>query len=229
MLDAILFDLDGTLTNTDPIHYSIWKNLLLEFGMTVDREFYDTHISGRLNADILRDILPHLSNEDGVALSDRKEALFREYARSQLKPLAGLSAFLEWVRTHQLKRAVVTNAPPKNAWFALDVLRLRDVFDVVVISEDLPHGKPHPMPYEVALQKLSVPASTAIAFEDSPSGIRSAVHAGIPTIGVTSTHKEKDLLAAGAAEIIADFNDPTLEAMCENSFRLMLNSHMHAD
>jgi beta-phosphoglucomutase-like phosphatase (HAD superfamily) len=80
----------------------------------------------------------------------------------------------------------------------------------VVIAEDLPQGKPHPMPYEVGLQKISTEATAAIAFEDSPSGIQSAVGAGIVTIGVASTHHSDDLYAAGATSVIKDFTDPAL-------------------
>ncbi|MEL6224864.1 MAG: HAD-IA family hydrolase [Cyanobacteria bacterium J06627_8] len=221
MLSAILFDLDGTLTNTDPIHYSVWKNLLSDYDITVDREFYDRYFSGRLNADIIADLLPQLSLREGIELSDRKEALFRTQAQTELTRLKGLTEFLGWVDQHHLKRAVVTNAPPKNAWFSLDVLKLRSYFEVVVIGEELDYGKPHPMPYEVGLQKVGVAASEAIAFEDSPSGIRSAVGAGILTVGVASTHTPNDLLAAGATAVIQDFQDPALETILEAHYGIM--------
>ncbi|MEO1521875.1 MAG: HAD-IA family hydrolase [Cyanobacteria bacterium J06633_2] len=221
MLSAILFDLDGTLTNTDPIHYSVWKNLLSDYDITVDREFYDRYFSGRLNADIIADLLPQLSLREGIELSDRKEALFRTQAQTELTRLKGLTEFLGWVDQHHLKRAVVTNAPPKNAWFSLDVLKLRSYFEVVVIGEELDYGKPHPMPYEVGLQKVGVAASEAIAFEDSPSGIRSAVGAGILTVGVASTHTPNDLLVAGATAVIQDFQDPALETILEAHYGIM--------
>ncbi|MEB3211892.1 MAG: HAD-IA family hydrolase [Leptolyngbyaceae bacterium] len=221
MLKAILFDLDGTLTNTDPIHYSVWKNLLSDYDIAVDREFYDRYFSGRLNADIIADLLPQLSPEEGAQFSDRKEALFREHAQTELIRLEGLTEFLDWVDRHHLKRAVVTNAPPKNAWFSLDVLQLRDFFEVVVIGEELEHGKPHPMPYEVGLQKVGVEASEAIAFEDSPSGIRSAVSAGILTVGVASTHEPEALTSAGATSVIKDFQDPVLNTILETHYGVM--------
>jgi beta-phosphoglucomutase len=221
MLKAILFDLDGTLTNTDPIHYRVWQDLLRDYEIEVDRAFYDRYFSGRLNADILADLLPHLSEAEAIAFSDRKEALFREHAQTELTRLEGLTEFLTWVDRHQLKRAVVTNAPPKNAWFSLDVLHLRDYFDGVVIGEELAHGKPHPMPYEVGLQKVGVEAVEAIAFEDSPSGIRSAVSAGIFTVGVASTHDPGQLMSAGASSVINNFQDPTLDTILETHHGVM--------
>lgn len=217
-LSAVLFDLDGTLANTDPIHYSVWKLLMREFGMEIDRDFYDAKFSGRLNAALIQELLPQLSDEEKVALSHRKEALFRQEAQTTLTRLAGLSPFLDWVERQQLKRAVVTNAPTKNVWFSLDTLKLREFFEVVVIAEDLPHGKPHPMPYEVGLHRIGAKATESIAFEDSPSGIRSAVAAGLVTVGVASTHDPDSLSAVGASAVITDFTDPTLMTILNQRF-----------
>ncbi|MEL6787701.1 MAG: HAD family phosphatase, partial [Cyanobacteria bacterium J06607_15] len=71
-------------------------------------------------------------------------------------------------------------------------------------------GKPDPAPYKLALNRLLVKGRQAIAFEDSAAGIRSAVSAGIYTIGITSSHPAEDLLNAGASMTIADFNDQQL-------------------
>ncbi|MGB3612818.1 MAG: HAD hydrolase-like protein [Elainellaceae cyanobacterium] len=81
MLSAILFDLDGTLTHTDSIHYAVWQDILQPYGIDLNRDFYDATFSGRLNVDILRDILPQLTAEEGKRLSDRKESRFRERNR----------------------------------------------------------------------------------------------------------------------------------------------------
>jgi HAD superfamily hydrolase (TIGR01509 family) len=219
MLQALLFDLDGTLANTDPIHFRAWQDILHEYGLNIDRPFYQTHFSGRLNEAIVQDVLPHLSPEEGVQLSDRKEALFRERAVEQLKPLAGLMELLNWADSQKLKQAVVTNAPKENAQFMLEVLSLANRFATVVLAEELEKGKPHPMPYQVALEHLGVSSKSAIAFEDSPSGIRSAVSAGILTVGIASTHDPQALIAVGATLAIDDFADPKLEELLKFSWQ----------
>ncbi|MFH7027019.1 MAG: HAD family hydrolase [Heteroscytonema crispum UTEX LB 1556] len=206
MLTAILFDLDGTIANTDPIHYQTWREMLRDYGMEIDETFYKTRISGRLNPKILKDILPQLSPEAGVKFADEKEALFRERAKN-LQPLAGFSELIAWTDTHQLKRALVTNAPRLNVYFMLEVLGIKDTFDIVVIAEDGIAGKPDPAPYQVALNKLGIKAEQAIAFEDSPSGIHSAVGASIRTIGIASTHESEKLCEIGAFMAIPDFTD----------------------
>ncbi|MBO3458328.1 HAD-IA family hydrolase [Aetokthonos hydrillicola Thurmond2011] len=206
MLTAILFDLDGTIVNTDPVHYQAWREMLLSYGIEIDEIFYKARISGRLNPEIVKDILPQLSPEAGALFADEKEALFREKA-SHLKPLEGFSELLAWTDTHHLKRALVTNAPRLNAEFMLEVLKIKDVFDVVVLAEDCIAGKPDPAPYEAALHRLGITAEQAIALEDSPSGIRSAVSAKLRTIGIASTHDPQVLQQNGAFMAIPDFTD----------------------
>lgn len=204
MLAAILFDLDGTMVNTDPLHYKAWQEILRDYGLEIDEAFYKRHISGRLNPVIIQDILPQLSLEEGQQLAEEKEARFRELAPN-LRPLAGLAEVLAWTDECKLKRAVVTNAPRKNVYFMLKVLGLTDAFAIVVLAEEAPAGKPDPAPYQLALSNFGISPESAIAFEDSPSGIRSSVGAGIPTIGIASTHDPKYLCELGAVLVVPDF------------------------
>ncbi|MDX2239796.1 MAG: HAD-IA family hydrolase [Leptolyngbyaceae cyanobacterium bins.302] len=219
MLQALLFDLDGTLANTDPIHFATWKDVLQGYGLEIDREFYDKNFSGRLNAAIVAHLLPHLSTEAGEELSWNKEAEFRRRAKDELQPLAGLMNLLQWADSQQLKQSIVTNAPIENAEFMLQVLGLQSHFDDVVIAEQLERGKPDPLPYQTALEHLGVSAKSAVAFEDSPSGIRSAVGAGILTVGIASTHAPDELYAVGAELVVADFAEPQLDELLKFSFK----------
>ena len=204
MLTAILFDLDGTLVNTDPIHYKAWQEILREYGLEINDAFYKKRISGRLNSVIIPDILPHLSLVEGQQVAEEKEARFRKLAL-ELKPLAGLSQVLAWADERELKRAVVTNAPRKNAYFMLQALGLTDAFKTVILAEEAEAGKPDPAPYQLALRYLDVNPELVVAFEDSPSGICSSVGAGIPTIGIASTHNPKQLYNCGAILVVSDF------------------------
>ncbi|MBE9007016.1 HAD-IA family hydrolase [Fortiea sp. LEGE XX443] len=206
MLAAILFDLDGTIVNTDPIHYQAWQQMLSSYSLEIDETFYKSRISGRLNPEIVKDILPQLSAAEGQKFADDKEALFRQLA-SHLQPLSGFAELIAWTEAHQLQRALVTNAPRLNAEFMLEVLGIKEAFHTVILAEDCTAGKPDPAPYQVALDKLEINAENAIALEDSPSGIRAAVAAGIRTIGIASTHDPEILQAIGAFMAIPDFTD----------------------
>ena len=233
MLTAVLFDLDGTLANSDPLHYQNWQEILRDYGLEIDQAFYKARISGRLNPLIVQDLLPQLSLEAGRQLADDKEARFREMGLS-VTPLAGLLDLLAWIDTHGLKKAVVTNAPRENVNFLLEVLKLADTFDAVVLAEEATAGKPDPAPYKLALSLFGISPEEAkplqgrkaIAFEDSRSGIRAAVGAGIYTIGVASTHDPKELLDPGAAMVIPDFTDKQLWLMLNSLMEM--NSYQEA-
>lgn len=211
MFKAVLFDLDGTLTHTDPVHFRVWQSMLAPYGLTFDETFYKTHFSGRLNVDILKDLLPQLSPAESAHLSEAKETQFRVSAGEQLQPMPGLLALLTWLQRRQWNYAVVTNAPRPNAKFMLRALSLWDTFELVVIGDDLPQGKPDPLPYTTALDKLNLAANEAIVFEDSPAGVRSAVAAGLKTVGITSTYDAALLYDLGASLTVADFTDSRLQ------------------
>ncbi len=212
MLKAILFDLDGTLANTDPLHYQTWKEILNNHGVTIDHNSYKQHISGRNNPAIIQDLLPQLSTTEAEELANYKEVKFREIALN-LQPLTGLLEFIEWVKQQKLQKAIVTNAPPENAEFMLDVLQLTDTFSLVILGGVMTVGKPDPAPYKLGLEKLEVLPEEAIVFEDSRSGIKSAVGAGIYTVGVASTHEPESLLEVGASIVINDFSDEKLDQL----------------
>lgn len=207
---AILFDLDGTLANTDPIHLAIWADLLKPYGYQVDEDFYQQRISGRLNLDIVQDLLPHLSPAAESEFSAYKEMRFRQAASTQLQPLPGLIPLLDWADRQRLSMAVVTNAPRDNAEFMLETLGLSDRFEPVIMAGELARGKPDPLPYQEALRQLTLSPEAAIVFEDSHTGVRAAVAAGLTVIGIASTHAPEALIAVGAVCAIPDFRDDRL-------------------
>jgi HAD superfamily hydrolase (TIGR01509 family) len=211
---ALLFDLDGTLAETDSLHLPTWVDALEPYGVEVDEEFYRDRISGRNTAEIVRELLPDLTDEQGRSIGDAKEASFRERV-SELEPLPGLMDFVERARKRGLRIALVTNAPEENVKTILLALKLRDFFEVVVLADEVEAVKPDPASYVAALKKTGVSAERALAFEDSVSGISSSVVAGIPTVGIASSQDPKKLLGAGAFVTAQDFTDPQLRALIE--------------
>ncbi|NEP08794.1 MAG: HAD family phosphatase [Symploca sp. SIO2C1] len=213
MLKAVLFDIDGTLANTDLIHFQIWQQLLQEYDLQIDHPFYQKHLSGRTNAAIVEDLLPQLSPVEGDHLGIAKEEQFRKLAQDKLQPMPGLLRLIDWIKLENLQLAAVSNAPRLNAEFILQTIKLDQTFEMVILADDLPVGKPEPLPYQEALRRFDLAADMAVVFEDSPSGIRSAVAAGITTIGVASTHEHSTLYDLGATLVIDDFTDERLLQM----------------
>jgi HAD superfamily hydrolase (TIGR01509 family) len=211
---ALLFDLDGTIAETDSLHLPTWVDALQPYGVEVDEEFYRDRISGRNTAEIVRELLPDLTDEQGRSIGEAKEANFRERA-SELEPLPGLVDFVERGRKRGMWIALVTNAPEENVQTILLALKFRNLFDVVVLADEVEAVKPDPAPYRAALEKVSIPAERALAFEDSVSGISSSVAAGIPTVGIASSQDPKKLLGAGAFMAAQNFTDPRLRALID--------------
>ncbi len=209
---ALLFDLDGTLAETDSLHLPTWVDVLRPYGIEVDDGFYRERISGRSNSKIVEELLPDLSAEEGRKLTDTKEASFRERAH-ELEPLPGLVDFMGEGRRHGLSLALVTNAPWENVEAVLLAIELREFFDEVVLSDEVGNVKPDPAPYRAALERLGVAPAEALAFEDSTSGTASAVGAGIPTVGIASTQAPHTLEEAGAFMVAKDFADLELEKL----------------
>jgi HAD superfamily hydrolase (TIGR01509 family) len=203
---ALLFDLDGTLADTDSLHLPTWVDVLEPYGVKVDEEFYRESISGRSTSEIVRDLLPELSDEENRSVGDAKETRFRERA-TELEPLPGLVDFVECGREWGMSIVLVTNAPEENVQAILLALELRDFFDTVVLADEVEAVKPDPAPYTAAIRKVGVAAEEALAFEDSVSGISSSVAAGIPTVGITSSQVPEKLREAGAFMTVDDFTD----------------------
>jgi HAD superfamily hydrolase (TIGR01509 family) len=206
---ALLFDLDGTLAETDSLHLPTWVDVLQPYGIEVDEAFYKERISGRSNSKIVQDLLPDLSAKEGRRLADAKEASFRDRAH-ELEPLPGLLDFMQEGKDRGFSLALVTNAPEENVEAILLALELDAFFDEVVLSDEVGPVKPDPAPYQAALDKLGLFPEEALAFEDSTSGIASSVAARIPTVGIASTQQPETLEEAGVFMVAKDFTDPKL-------------------
>jgi len=209
---ALLFDIDGTLADTDPLHLEAFNRTFEPYGHHFDKARFALELQGMANVDIARRFVPHLSEADGMAVLDGKEATFRELARTAIHAVPGLFELLDLADAAGLPMAAVTNAPRANADLILDGLGIRHRFKALVIGAELAHGKPHPLPYLEGLRLLGAWAEVSVAFEDSRTGIASATAAGLATIGIRTSLRDEDMLAAGATMSAAGYDEPELLA-----------------
>jgi beta-phosphoglucomutase len=209
MLKALIFDMDGTLVHSDPVHLKAFAEILGPEGVAIDEDVYRTSIIGHTNESIFATLLPHLPIEEHEAYAERKEAAFRRLAL-ELKPLEGLLDLFSWAEARGIGIALVTNAPLLNATHVLDVLGIADRFQVTITIDQVERGKPDPLPYLTALQRLGIGADEAVAFEDSPSGMRAAKAAGLFSFGVLTGLSAAELTRIGADRTIETFRDPAL-------------------
>ncbi|WP_116818005.1 HAD family hydrolase [Pseudomonas syringae] len=208
-LCALLFDLDGTLIDTDELHLNAYNQLLARWGRSMDIGYYKAHVMGFPDDMVFGGLFPDTQTEQYASMAAEKEAMFRAQLVETI-PVAGALRILDHAQETGLRTAVVTNAPRENAMAMLTGLGILDRFETIVIGGELARGKPHPMPYLTALELLGVTADQALAFEDSLAGVQSASAAGIHTFGMLSGLDEGQLRAAGARDIIRDFNGDAL-------------------
>lgn len=207
MTKALLFDLDGTLLMSDPLHYAVFGEIFAERGMTITPEIYAERIHGWHNLESFPLLFP---GDDAQALSDEKESRFREMLTHGTPPMPGAVALLDRAAAEGWATAVVTNAPRENAEHMLAAIGLAGRFGLLVIGDECIRPKPDPEPYLAAMRALGAGPRDCIAFEDSASGMRAAAASGAYAVGVRSGLSEEELRAAGAQAIIQDFNDNAL-------------------
>jgi HAD superfamily hydrolase (TIGR01509 family) len=209
MTSSLLFDLDGTLVDTDQAHFSAFGEVFAPYGVAIDWDTYRTKIMGAHNEAITTEFLGHVPASERRAIMERKEALYRDRL-DVLEALPGLAALLHLADEAGIRCAVVTNAPRLNADMVLGALKLADRFATVVIGGELPSTKPHPLPYLEGLRRLGADPSASIAFEDSRSGVTSAHAAGLAVVGMTTSLDAATLHSLGASIAVKDFTDPAV-------------------
>ncbi|KAL9249073.1 Haloacid dehalogenase-like hydrolase domain-containing protein [Drosera capensis] len=217
-VEAVLFDIDGTLCDSDPLHFIAFREMLQEIGFNggvpIDEEFFIEHVAGKHNDDIARDLFPD-DFERGLKFVDDKEEYFRKLVREQLKPVNGLYKVTKWIEERGLKRAAVTNAPRANAELIVSILGLSEFFLAIIVGSECEHAKPFPDPYLKGLEAIKASKEHTFIFEDSVSGIKAGVAAGMPVIGITTRNPESLLMEAKPAFLIKDYEDPKLWAALE--------------
>lgn len=207
---ALLFDIDGTLADTDPLHLEAFNRTFEPYGHHFDKAQFALELQGKANEAIAKRFVPDLPPEEQMAVMAGKEQLFRDLARTQIHAVPGLFELLDLADASGLPMAAVTNAPRANADLILNGLGIRDRFHALVIGEELAHGKPHPLPYLEGLRQLGASAEASVAFEDSRTGIASATAAGLKTIGMRTSLIHLDMIAAGASMSADRYDDPAL-------------------
>jgi HAD superfamily hydrolase (TIGR01509 family) len=214
VVQACLFDIDGTLSDTDVLHRLIFKDFLNGYGYNCDDEFFNARVSGRDNASIAADLLPQLSQEEATRIFDEKEEQFRVLAETRLIALPGLLPLLHHLKSCGIPIIAVTNAPKDNAHMMLRVIGVTDLFEKVVLGEECEAAKPSPVPYQVGMKAAgAIDPSKCIVFEDSPTGAKAGVDAGCVVVGVRTSQTDETLRKIGCQYTVADFTELDLEKL----------------
>ncbi|MCS6951627.1 MAG: HAD family phosphatase [Bryobacterales bacterium] len=187
--EAVLFDFDGVLADSEPLHYACWREILAEKGIRLDWETYQRFCIGRHDRHMVEFFCslkhPPAAFEELWAEYERKRRLFaaRVAATPPIPPETA-----ELVKSlHPLKLAVVTSSDRTEVVPVLAAAGLLSRFDVLVCGDDVSHPKPAPDPYLRARQALGI--ERGLAVEDSEAGVASAKAAGLDVVQVTSAQE----------------------------------------
>lgn len=202
---AILFDMDGTLIDSIPFHQEAWLRFLGNHGIHLRPEDFHAQNHGNLN-EMIRRFFPHeASREKRLELGEEKEITFRKIYQPHLKEINGLSSFLEHLKEVGISIHLSTMGDQNNIDFTLDGLGIRHFFDTITGGHEVLKGKPDPEIFLKSMEKAGVNPESALAFEDSGGGIRSAKAAGLEVIGIATTHSKKELLEMGCVAAFSGF------------------------
>ena len=172
---AILFDCDGTLVDTMPVHREVWHQLFLRYDFVITDEWWDEWANLPLLPMVLH-VIPDATAELAEELNIEAMAMYNE----MLHKIVPLEHVVDVARQFQgsLPMAVVTGGYRDVVVPSLDAAGITSLFDFIVTADEVTHSKPAPDLYELAMRKLGVDAADCLVYEDSEIGMTSARGAG---------------------------------------------------
>jgi beta-phosphoglucomutase len=211
---AVLWDMDGTLVDSEELHWIAWRDTMANEGIVITREqFLSTF--GQRNDSIIPVWLGSAASAERIArIGEAKEELYRDLVqRVGIAPEPGVAAWLDRLHKDGWQQAVASAAPRANIDAVLEAVSVKHVFQGIVSAEDVHRGKPDPEVYLLAASRLGVPAERCIVVEDAGAGIEGARRAGMRSIGIS--HDGKDLQGDAVVE--------SLDLLEPDAFEHLLN------
>lgn len=203
-LKGVIFDLDGVVVDTVPLHFKAWKKMFGEYGKKFNFEDYKKKVDGIPRIDGVRAILSDLSDQELKKAAAKKQKYYLEYLNQR-----GVSIYqdtfqcMEKLKKKGIKIAVISSS--KNCRYILKKTGIDKLTDVIVDGNEITEGKPNPQIFFIALKRLGLGPDECIIFEDSKLGVSASKSAEIFTIGVDRHGDPRRLERADL--IIKDFDE----------------------
>lgn len=184
-IKAVVFDMDGTLFDTENIAKASWNEGAKQFGFKIDEDFHDQLIGLPKGAycQVIEDTLP--KDLDQEAFDSFRIEYFKNYLSTYGMPIKeGMWELLDFLKDQRISIALATSTWRERVEEYFTYVPIKDYFSVIVCGDEVKQGKPHPLIYQEACRQLQVSTAQALAVEDSCNGVLSATQAGIDTIVV---------------------------------------------
>ena len=213
---GVIFDMDGTLTDSHDAHFQSWKATMDDHGIEYGPKDFMRDF-GRRNPEIIAENWERAGRkppEDELAraIADEKEAAFRGIIAVRFPDMPGACEMMTRLHAEGFRLAIGSSAPRENIELCNDELGIEGLLSAVVCGCDVENGKPEPDGFLLAAERLGCPPEQCIVVEDAAAGIEAAHRAGMPAIGIVSTgHDAKDL--AAAERVIRELKELTPELL----------------
>lgn len=208
---AIIFDKDGVIINTKPIHYEVLSFFLNEMGLYITEEEYNAYCGITSIELFIRLNNKFNKNYDINTMVDKFQRKYINAIRenADIKPIKNVDVLIKKLYENKFKLAVASSAKREKIDLVLSRFELTDYFDVIVSGFEVNNSKPHPDIFLKAAEKLKVDPKECIVIEDSTNGIKAAKSANMFCIGYNNPISNQDLSESDI--IINDFNDFDIE------------------
>jgi len=184
---AAIFDLDGTLIQSEPAWEAAKRRVLARLGVQAPQSVYDAFVGRGLRGFLTEVLGPDLTDARRTELANQIGAEADVLLPQLRQPIPGAAASVLRLHSAGLRIAVCSSSPRRHIGAALDILGLTGVVEQVVSGAELPRGKPDPLPYLESLGQLRLPPVDAFAVEDALPGAQSACAAGLTVVGIGAT------------------------------------------
>jgi beta-phosphoglucomutase len=211
-LKGAIFDLDGVLVNTVPLHFKAWKKMFNEYGHKFEMEDYLLYVDGKPRMDGARAILKELSEEDLKTAASKKQEYYKQLLREdEIEKFPSSIELAQTFKKKGIKRAVASSS--KNTLAVLEKAELMDLFDAIVTGNDFKRGKPDPEIFLTAAKRIGLPSAECIVFEDAKAGVEAGKNGGFFTIGINRHDKAEELKVADI--VVDDLNELPYDKIIE--------------
>jgi beta-phosphoglucomutase-like phosphatase (HAD superfamily)/choline kinase len=201
---VFLFDLDGTLVNTDEIYFDVWKDILINYKIYLTMELFKKYIHGNSDDKVINTLIP---NEDLKTISLLKDTLFIK-SINKIKIIDGSIDFIKYIKSIGHQCSIVTNCNRNVAEKIINYLNISQYIEYLTIGNECTKPKPYPNPYNETIIKYNVSKNKVIIFEDSKSGLLSGRLSNVHCmVGITSNYLKDELYAIGANIVINNYNN----------------------
>ena len=207
-MQAVIFDMDGTLVDTERVSQAAWRAAARDFGIAIPEDILHAFVGCSI-PNAMKMIDAEFSDPDFTArLFDRRHEIFDATWEDELELKPGAAEAVAAARATGAAVALATSSVRERAVASMERFGLMGLFDAAVFDEDIQHHKPAPDVYLLAAQKLNLPPEELLGVEDSPSGVRSAHSAGM-TVAMIPDQVEPSAEIAALCALVA----PTLEGI----------------